>query len=65
MSDCDHYRRHCEAVRAVYERYLGERDKAVSVYHDLYLEGRATRADLRASIRGIGLEGGPAFSRGV
>jgi glutamate-ammonia-ligase adenylyltransferase len=24
----DHYRRHCEAVRTVYERYLGERDKA-------------------------------------
>lgn len=24
----DHYRRHCEAIRAVYDRYLGERDKA-------------------------------------
>ncbi|MGQ0634201.1 MAG: glutamine synthetase adenylyltransferase [Planctomycetaceae bacterium] len=23
-----HYRKHCEAVRAVYDRYLGERDKA-------------------------------------
>ncbi|MSR60177.1 MAG: glutamine synthetase adenylyltransferase [Planctomycetaceae bacterium] len=24
----DHYRRHCEAVRAVFDRYLGARDKA-------------------------------------
>ena len=27
----DHYRRHCEAVRTVYDRYLGERDKARQV----------------------------------
>lgn len=44
---------------------LGERDKAVSVYLDLYLGGRATRADLLAAMRSIGLEGGPAYSREV
>ena len=44
---------------------LGERDKAVSVYIDLYLGGRATRADLLAEVRSIGLEGGPAYSRRV
>jgi len=44
---------------------LGERDMAVSVYLELYLEGRATRADLGAAIRGLGREGGPAYARKV
>ena len=44
---------------------LGERDKAVSVYLDLYLGDRATRADLLAAMRSIGLEGGPAYARVV
>jgi tetratricopeptide (TPR) repeat protein len=44
---------------------LGERDKAVSVYLELYVEGRATRADLGAAIRSLGREGGPAYARQV
>lgn len=42
---------------------IGERERAVSVYLDLYLKGRATDSGLRDTIRAIGLEGGPAYSR--
>ncbi|MBI1951207.1 MAG: dienelactone hydrolase family protein [Acidobacteria bacterium] len=44
---------------------IGERDRAVSVYLDLYLSGRATSAALRETIRAIGREGGPAYARDV
>ena len=44
---------------------IGERDRAVSLYLDLYLKGRATSAGLRDTLRAIGREGGPAYARDV
>ena len=44
-------------------RALGEGDKAVSIYLDLYLEGRATDARLKQSLEEIGRDGGPARAR--
>ena len=44
---------------------IGERDKAVSVYLDLYMAGRGTDAGLRGTLRAIGSEGGPAYAREV
>src|SRR5437867_263416 len=44
---------------------IGERDKAVSVDLELYLAGRGTDVTLRNSLRAMGHEGGPAYSRQV
>jgi len=44
---------------------IGERDKAVSVYLDLYLAGRGTDPGLRGTLRAIGREGGPVYARQV
>ncbi len=44
---------------------IGERDRAVSIYLDLYLKGRAIGAGLRDTLRALGREGGPAYARDV
>lgn len=46
-------------------RALGETDKAVALYLDLYLEGRATDPRLRQILAGIGREGGAARARAL
>ena len=46
-------------------RAIGERDKAVSVYLELYLAGRGTNAGLRGTLHALGREGGPAYARQV
>jgi len=44
---------------------IGETDKAVSVYLDLYLKGRGTDAGLRDTLRILGRERGRAYAREV
>jgi len=46
-------------------RALGENEKAVSIYLDLYLEGRATDARLKQSLDDIGRDGGQARARAI
>ncbi len=44
---------------------IGERDRAVTVYLDLYLKGRGTNAALRDSLRALGREGGRSYAQAV
>jgi Tfp pilus assembly protein PilF/dienelactone hydrolase len=44
---------------------IGERDRAVAVYLDLYLKGRGTSVDLRDTLRAIGMEGDRAYARDI
>ncbi len=44
---------------------IGERDKALAILLDLYMQGRATDHGLRRSLEDLGREGGPAMVRDI
>ncbi len=44
---------------------LGERDRAVAIYLELYLKGRGTDPALRDTLRAIGREGGRAYGKEI
>src|SRR2546425_4302631 len=44
---------------------IGERDRAASMYLDLYLKGRGTSRTLRETLRALGREGGGAYAHGL
>jgi Flp pilus assembly protein TadD len=44
---------------------IGERDRAVALYLELYLKGRGTDVALRDTLRSIGREGGRAYAKEI
>jgi len=46
-------------------RAIGEREKAAAIVVDLYVEGRATDAQLRDTLSELGREGGPTLAKEI